>query len=57
MLRDYPKGVEGDMINTIYATASFNMMKKQRQIRDAINFVLKLLTGKWPVKYNIFTIY
>jgi hypothetical protein len=57
MLRNYLKGVEGDMINTIMAAASFNMMKKLRQIRDAIYFVLDCLTQYWPVKYITVTIY
>jgi len=51
MLRNYLKGVEGDMINTIMAATAFNMMKRLRQIRDAIYFVLDLLTGYWPIKY------
>lgn len=52
MLRNYLKGIEGDMINTILAAASFNMMKKLRQIRDAIYIVLDWLTRNWSVKYN-----
>lgn len=40
MLRNYLKVVEGDMINTIMAAVAFNMMKRLRQIRDAIYFVL-----------------
>jgi IS5 family transposase len=51
MLRNYLKGVEGDMINTIMAAVAFNMMKRLRQVRDAIYFVLDLLTGYWPIKY------
>ena len=57
MIRNYLKGVEGDMINTIMAAASFNMMKKLRQIRDAIYFVLDWLTRYWPVKYITLTNY
>ena len=57
MLRNYLKGVEGDMINTIMAAVSFNMMKKLRQIRDAIHFVLDWLARNWPVKYITLTIY
>ena len=30
MLRNYLKGVEGDMINTIMASVAFNMMKRLR---------------------------
>ena len=51
MLRNYLKGVEGDMINTIMAAIAFNMMKRLRQIRNTIYFVLDLLTGNWSVKY------
>jgi IS5 family transposase len=57
MLRNYLKGVEGDMINTIIAAASFNMMKKLRQIRDAIYFVLDWFTRNWSVKYITLTNY
>jgi IS5 family transposase len=51
LIRNYLRGVEGDMINTIMAAVAFNMMKRLRQIRDAIYFVLDLLTGNWSVKY------
>jgi len=51
MLRNYLKGVEGDMINTIMAAIAFNMMKRLRQIHNVIYFVLDLLTGNWSVKY------
>jgi len=57
MLRNYLKGVEGDMINTIMAATAFNMMKRLRQIRDVIYFVLDLLTGYWPIKYATVQIY
>jgi len=57
MIRNYLKGVEGDMINTIMAAASFNMMKKLRQIRDAIYFVLDQLARYWSAKYITLTIY
>jgi IS5 family transposase len=57
MLRNYLKGVEGDMINTIMAAVAFNMMKRLRQIRDAIYFVLDLLTGYRPTKYATVLIY
>ena len=57
MLRNYLKGVEGDMINTIMAAVAFNMMKRLRQIRDAIYFVLDLLTGNWSVKYATVLVY
>jgi hypothetical protein len=51
MRRNYLKGVERDMINTIMAAVAFNMIKRRRQIRVAIYFVLDLLTGNWSVKY------
>jgi IS5 family transposase len=51
MLRNYLRVVEGDMINTIMAAVAFNMMKRLRQIRDAIYFVLDLLIGNRSVKY------
>ncbi|MBE0668616.1 MAG: IS5 family transposase, partial [Bacteroidales bacterium] len=57
MLRNYLRGVEGDMINTIMAAASFNMMKKLRQIRNAIYFVLDQLARYWSVKYMTLKIY
>jgi len=50
MLRNYLKGVEGDMINTIMAGAAFNMMKKLRKIREAITFVLNQIFGTWLEK-------
>jgi IS5 family transposase len=52
MLRNYLKGVEGDMINTIMAAVAFNMIKRLRQIRNAIYFVLDFLTDYWPMKYS-----
>ena len=39
------------MINTIMAAVAFNMMKRLRQTRDVIYFVLDLLTDSWSVKY------
>jgi IS5 family transposase len=51
LLINYLKGVEGGMINTIMAAVAFNMIKRLRQIRDAIYFVLNFLTGNWSVKY------
>ena len=57
MLRNYLRGVEGDMINTIMAAASFNMMKKLRQIRNAIYFVLDQLARYGSVKYITITNY
>lgn len=57
LLRNYLKGVEGDMINTTIAATAFNMMKRLRQIRSAIYFVLNLLTSTWSVKYETVLIY
>jgi len=51
MLRNYLKGVEGDMINTIMAGAAFNMMKRLRKIREAIIFVLNQIFGNGLEKY------
>jgi transposase, IS5 family len=57
MIRNYLKGTEGDMINTIMAATAFNMMKKLRKIRESVLFVLNQLLGYWtgicltPVRY------
>ena len=51
MLRNYLKCVEGDIINTVMAAVAFNMMKRLRQIRDVIYYILDLLTGNWSIKY------
>lgn len=56
MLRNYLRGVEGDMINTIMAAVAFNMMKRLRQIRDAIYFALDLLTCGWSVNMQQYRI-
>jgi IS5 family transposase len=45
MLRNNLKGVEGDMIITIMAAVAFSMVKRLSQIRNAVYFVLNLLTG------------
>ncbi len=50
MLGNYLKSVEDDMISTFMAAVAFNMMKRLRQIREAIYFVLDLLTDYWPMK-------
>jgi len=57
MLRNYLKGVEGDMFNTNKAVVAINMMKRMRRIRDAVHFNLDLLIDNWPVKYATITIY
>jgi len=53
MLRNYLKGVEGDMINTILAATAFNLMKKLRGIREEILFVLNQIMGFCSLRYEI----
>jgi IS5 family transposase len=53
MLRNYLKGVEGDMINTLLAGAAFNMMKMLRKIRESVIYVLNELIEKLRWKYHI----
>ena len=57
LLRNYLKGVEGDMINTLLAGAAFNMMKMLRKIREAIIFVFNQIFNNWSVKYLILVRY
>ena len=57
MLRNYLKGVEGDMINTLLAGAAFNMMKMLRKIRESIICVLNKLIGKLVRNYQVLTNY
>jgi len=38
--------------STFMARPIFNMMRKLRQIRNPMYFVLVLLTGSWSVKYT-----
>ena len=56
VLRNYLKGVEGDMINTILAGAAFNMMKMLRKIRKSIicvlNEIVKILTQEYQILVN-----
>ena len=56
VLRNYLKGVEGDMINTLLAGAAFNMMKMLRKIRKSIICVLyeivKILTQEYQILIN-----
>ena len=56
VLRNYLKGVQGDMINTILAGAAFNMMKMLRKIRKSIicvlNEIVKLLTQEYQILVN-----
>lgn len=53
MLRNYLKGTEGDMINTLLAGAAFNMMKMLRKIRESVicllNWLIENMTGKWLI--------
>jgi len=53
MLRNYLKGVEGDMINTLLAGAAFNMMKMLRKIRKSVICVLNELIEKLIWKYQM----
>ena len=53
MLRNYLKGVEGDMINTLMAGAAFNMMKMLRKIRESIICILNEFFEKLFWKYQI----
>jgi len=56
VLRNYLKGVEGDMINTLLAGAAFNMMKMLRKIRKSIicvlNEIVKILTQEYKILVN-----
>jgi IS5 family transposase len=53
MLRNYLKGVEGDMINTLLAGAAFNMMKMLRKIRESIICVLNELIERSVRNYLV----
>jgi len=53
MLRNYLKGVEGDMINTLLAGAAFNMMKMLRKIRESVICVLNELFENLTRKYLV----
>jgi hypothetical protein len=57
MLRNYLKGVEGDMINTLLAGAAFNMMKMLLEIRESIICILNELIEKLVRKYQVLTNY
>jgi hypothetical protein len=57
MLRNYLKGVEGDMINTLLAGAAFNMMKMLRKIRESVICVLNELIEKLVRNYQVLTNY
>lgn len=51
MIRNYLKGTEGDMINTIMAAVAFNMMKKLGKIRESILFVFDQIAWYLIKKY------
>jgi transposase, IS5 family len=53
MLRNYLKGVEGDMINTLLAGAAFNMMKMLRKIRESVICVLNEFIEKLIRNYQL----
>jgi IS5 family transposase len=53
MLRNYLKGVEGDMINTLMAGAAFNMMKILRRIRESIICILNEFFEKLFWNYQL----
>jgi IS5 family transposase len=53
MLRNYLKGVEGDMINTLLAGAAFNMMKMLRKIRESVICVLNELIERLVRNYQV----
>ncbi len=57
MLRNYLKGVEGDMINTLLAGPAFNMMKMLRKIRESVICVLNELIEKLVRNYQVLTNY
>jgi len=53
MLRNYLKGVEGDMVNTLLAGAAFNMMKMLRKIRESVICVLNEFIEKLIRNYQL----
>jgi IS5 family transposase len=57
LLRNYLKGIEGDMINTLLAGAAFNMMKMLRRIRESILCVLNELVERLVRNYQVLTHY
>ena len=57
MLRNYLKGVEGDMINTLLAGAAFNMMKMLRKIRESVICVLNEFIEKLIRNYQLLVNY
>ena len=57
MLRNYLKGTDGDMINTLLAGAAFNMMKMLRRIRKSVICVFNEIIEEMFWKYLIQKIY
>ncbi|MBN1183720.1 MAG: IS5 family transposase [Bacteroidales bacterium] len=57
MLRNYLKGIEGDMINTLLAGAAFNMMKMLRKIRESVICVLNELIERLVRNYQVLANY
>ena len=52
LLRNYLKGTEGDMINTLLAGAAFNIMKMLRKIRESVINVLNEIIEKMTWGYR-----
>jgi hypothetical protein len=57
MLRNYLKGVECDMINTLLAGAAYNMMKMLRKIRESVICVLNELIERLVWNYQVLSNY
>jgi hypothetical protein len=57
MLRNYLKGVEGDMINTLLAGVAFYIMKMLRKIRKSIICILNQTINYWLGKSVILVYY
>jgi transposase, IS5 family len=55
MLRNYLKGIEGEMINTLLAGAAFNMMKMLRKVRESVICVLNGLIERLVRNYQVLT--
>lgn len=53
MLRNYFKGGEGDMINTLMAVAAFNMMKMLWEIRESFICILNEFFEKLFWKFRV----
>ena len=44
MLRNYLKGIAGDLNNALLAAIGYNLKKKLNQIKDSIAFLFDLLS-------------